>query len=238
VRGGARIEATWETTPTDHPVEAIGRYSASLALPLLDEEQATKLAAEHGLCSHLTSLLLVDEDGGAIDGVPELRKVPLALPAGDDRISMLDSIVCLKVPASASYDLAGFAERARKSDSSHKWPHAPQVSAKLDLRALSESRVASKIAWDRLANDLLAGDLTGLTDLQRRTVQRLAQSKEVVDLSTALGVNPVQIAIALLAETVQSRISQRLARRTLRNAPASLLALARTLTRKVLKDMS
>jgi hypothetical protein len=240
VRGGVRIEATWETTPTGHPVDAIGRYSASLALPLLDEEQATNLAAEHGLCSHLTSLLLVDEDGDAIDGVPEMRKIPLALPAGQRLAYSMDSLRCLRDLSASKmvgYDRDEFAIELHERDSKPVWRHALQASTKLDLPELSESNVASKIEWDRLANDLLAEDLSGLTDLQRRTVQWLAQSKEVVDLSTAMGVDPVQIATALLAETVQSRTPQRLARRVLRNAPASLLALAKTLTRKVLKDM-
>jgi hypothetical protein len=237
VRGGVRIEATWQTTPTGHPVDAIGRYSASLALPLLGEEQATKLAAEHGLCSHLTSLLLVDEDGGAIEGVPELRKVPLALSAGEVHVSMMKSIAYSEAPVSASYHVAEFAERLCKSDWSPVWQHAPQGPAKLDLPALPDSNAASDIDWDQLANALLAGDLSGLTDSQREAVLRLARSKEVADLSTAMGVDPVLIATALLAETVQNRTPQRLARRILRNAPASLLALAKTVTRKVLKDV-
>ena len=53
-------------------------YTSSLALPLLDEPRATNLAVKHGLCSHLISLVLVDEEGRALDGLPEMRKVPLA----------------------------------------------------------------------------------------------------------------------------------------------------------------
>jgi hypothetical protein len=68
----------WDAAPTDHPADAVGRYTSSLALPPLDEPRATNLAVEHGLCSHLTSLVLVDEEGRALDGLPEMRKVPLA----------------------------------------------------------------------------------------------------------------------------------------------------------------
>jgi hypothetical protein len=46
-----RVEATWESTPTHQAPDAIGCYSASVALPLLDEQQATKLAVGHGLCT-------------------------------------------------------------------------------------------------------------------------------------------------------------------------------------------
>jgi hypothetical protein len=240
VRGGVHIKAVWATGHTGHAADGIGRYSASLALPLLDEQQATKLAVEHGLCSHLTSLMLVDEDGDAVDGVPEMRKISLAFPAEERLAYSMDSFRCFRDVSAlkmVGYDRDEFAAELHERASRPDWQHALQASTKLDLPALSESNVASKIEWDRLANDLLAGDLSGLTDLQRRTVKSLAQSKEVVDLSTAMGVDPLQIATALLAETVQSRTPQRLARRMLRNAPASLLSLAKTLTRKVLKDV-
>jgi hypothetical protein len=237
VRGGVRLEATWEMTPTGHPVDAIGRYSASLAVPLLDEEQAADLAAEHGLCSHLTSLVLVDEDGGAIDGVPELRKIPLALPAGERVAYDMDPRKCLRALGAskmAAYDRDEFAAELYERDS-RPVGRALQASMKLDLSALSESNVASKIDWDRLANALLAGDLSRLTDWQREAVLRLARSKPIVDLASAMGLDPVQVAIALLADTAQSRTAQRLTRRALRDAPVPLLASAKAQARRTLK---
>ena len=65
-RGGICIEIAWAAAPTDHPADVVGRYASSLALPLLDEPRATSFAVEHGLCSHLTSLVLVDEEGRAM----------------------------------------------------------------------------------------------------------------------------------------------------------------------------
>jgi hypothetical protein len=43
---------------------------------------------------------------------------------------------------------------------------------------------------------------------QRKAVLRLARSKSIVDLANTAGTNPVQIVIALLAETVQNRTVQ------------------------------
>ena len=76
----------------DRPSGRCGRpLRVILALPLLDEPRATSLAVEHGLCSHLTSLVLVDEEGRALDGLPEMRKVPLAATYLADAASALDA---------------------------------------------------------------------------------------------------------------------------------------------------
>ena len=203
-RGGISVEVAWDAAPTDHPADAVGRYTSSLALPLFDEPRATSLAVEHGLCSHLTSLVLVDEDGRALEGLPGMRKVPLAATDMADT-GPFNALRC------DVYD-AGY-----------------------DELLVPDLRPASEIDWDRLANALLAGDLSGLTEAQREAVLMLARSKSIVDLAAAMQVNPVQMAIALLAETAQSRMAQRLARRMLRNAPSSLLASAKARTMLTLR---
>jgi hypothetical protein len=233
VRGGVRIEATWETTPTDQSVDAIGRYSASLALPLLDEQRATKLAVGHDVCSHLTSLLLVDEDGDTSEGIPEMRQVPLAISAGENVTSRNVVVESLALGRRVFHEATAFEDMADRSLSASL--ELSQFALSLNCGGSTSFNRAFKawtstigIEWDRLANALSTGDLSGLTDAQREAVLRLAQSKPVVDLAKALGVDPVRIAIALLAETDNSRTAQRLARRMLRNAPPFLLALAKS----------
>jgi hypothetical protein len=224
VRGGVRIEATWETIPTGQPLDAIGRFSASLALPLLDEQQATKLAVEHGLCSHLTSLLLIDEEGEAVEGLPEMRKIPLALSTGGDIACASDAGTTI----AASYDL-GESPTLRALRREMKLL-APETSGRAPPFWSFDSNLVLEIDWDRLANALLSGDLSGLSDTQREAVRRLAQSRPVVDLANAIGVDPIQTAVALLAEKTQNRTAQRLARRILANAPEALLTRAKAQT--------
>jgi hypothetical protein len=223
-RGGICIELTWDAAPTDHPADAVGRYASSLALPLFDEPRATGLAVEHGLCSHLTSLVLVDEDGRAQEGLPEMRKVPLAATHMAD---MLDSYACSLSAADFSdrNDALSFGESHQAGDVGG-W-HQSDAPTRLRQQLLPDLPLASEIDWDRLANALLAGDLSGLAEPQREDVLRLAGSKAIVDLASAMQINPVQLAIALWAETAQGRMPQRLARRVLRKAPSSLLASAR-----------
>ena len=75
------VSATWQSATADIPADAIGRYAASLALPILPAHSAQDFAEAHCLCSHMTSLVLVDEAGEATDMLPEMRKVPMMASA-------------------------------------------------------------------------------------------------------------------------------------------------------------
>jgi hypothetical protein len=76
--GGLKVVADWrDQTEYAAPLEHVGAYAASLALTGLDSDTAATLAASEGLVSHLTSLVLVDEEGAVVDQLPEQRKVSL-----------------------------------------------------------------------------------------------------------------------------------------------------------------
>jgi hypothetical protein len=76
-RAGVEIDVTWQHERSDVPADAVGRYAASTALPLLEADDAKDFAEAHALCSHMTSLVLVDEAGDSTNMLPEMRKVPL-----------------------------------------------------------------------------------------------------------------------------------------------------------------
>ena len=76
-RAGVEVAISWLANSTDAAGDAIGRYAASLALPFLQPVAAKGFAEAHSLCSHMTSLVLVDEAGDVVDMLPEMRKVPL-----------------------------------------------------------------------------------------------------------------------------------------------------------------
>lgn len=57
--------------------EHVGAFAASLALADMEERSAGELAAAEGLVTHLTSIVLVDEEGAALQTLPEQRKVSL-----------------------------------------------------------------------------------------------------------------------------------------------------------------
>lgn len=85
--GGVDVIATWSDAMEVTGGTDIGRFAAWLCLGQMVPEEARALAVGEGLCSHITSLVLVDEAGEASAGLSETRKVPLtgaiynALPA-------------------------------------------------------------------------------------------------------------------------------------------------------------
>jgi len=66
---------------------AIGRFAASLALPLLDASATEAWSRAHSLCTHTTSLVLVDEIGEASEGFSRMRKVPLMAAVAPEALS-------------------------------------------------------------------------------------------------------------------------------------------------------
>jgi hypothetical protein len=85
-RSGMVMRASWKpdlsasasAPPKGH--RAAAAYAASLLLASLTEKEAAILAEMEGLVTHLTSLVLVDEDGAKQAGLPSTRKVALPMP--------------------------------------------------------------------------------------------------------------------------------------------------------------
>lgn len=84
-RSGMQLVASRTAAVTDseapEATRAAGAYVASLRLAHLTAADAAKLAVAEGLVTHLTSLILVDEEGAAQEGLPAMRKVELPMPA-------------------------------------------------------------------------------------------------------------------------------------------------------------
>jgi hypothetical protein len=55
-------------------------FAANLAVAALPSEAAGKLAETAGIVTHLTSIVMVDHEGGEVDGIAVTRKVSLAEP--------------------------------------------------------------------------------------------------------------------------------------------------------------
>jgi hypothetical protein len=83
-RAGMEIAARWhaagEAVAPTIEARAVAALAASLRLPTLAEEAAAMLAEAEGLVTHLTSLVLVDEDAAAQQGIPATRKIALPSP--------------------------------------------------------------------------------------------------------------------------------------------------------------
>jgi hypothetical protein len=102
VIGGLRVSVAYSTgEPEGREVTHAAAYAASLAVSALPAEAAGKLAEETGIVSHLTSIVMVDYEGGEVDGIAVTRKVGLA--ESDEMSGVILAASAAPVRASAFY---------------------------------------------------------------------------------------------------------------------------------------
>ena len=223
-QSGMTIAALWSdrskldaAAPEGEDARVIGAVAVSLALPSLPEETAGALAEAHGLVTHLTSLVLVDDAGTIQDAVPAQRQVPLMTPGVMD--------------VSASFDLLPLSDEKVYSHFVHSAmaprPYSPLLLPSLKAPAATAGWLVA-IDWNTNPAALLRGDLTEVDAGVAAVVRALASLKEVMTLAIALGLNPVVVAIALLArrEAHGNRTARRIATALLKGAEIGLLTAA------------
>jgi hypothetical protein len=239
VRGGVAIDVTWDgrgRVPAqageasdaadvapgtgEEGSDAIGRFAAALALPLLGMEEATAMAQAHGLCSHVTSLVLVDEASDSRESLPEMRKLNLMasyLDRSHSAAPFPPSVQCYApspqhVPIPA---VRGSGRRAPLFRLREPW----QQPAWMD----------NVIDWATEGARIATGDISGLHPDILARFTALAAHADVVSLAQALGHDPLLVALALAADAAghRDRFARRVAERLLRGAPPELLEAAR-----------
>lgn len=95
---GVEINASWQAVDgsagvtNDTFTQAVGAFAASLAVPAMEAEAGAVYAAEAGLVTHLTSIVLVDEEAEAVEGIPATRKVALPDPATSRGLTAMRSM--------------------------------------------------------------------------------------------------------------------------------------------------
>ena len=221
LRAGWVIKITWDEVAAnsiDAEAQALGRYAAALALPLLTPKAASAWAVEHVLCTHSTSLVLVDEASstaskGAVSAVwPNLRKVPLQAPAmrrpaGEGPKVFFQAARSQKsaeMPVSAGLQESKpmFSTPLRRAD--------PSLHDRLD-------GLAARIDWSAVAARFLLADLSSLKSDELKAIEEFAASLGVIERAKAL-LYPVDVvALAILAAACMGddRFALRFARRVL-----------------------
>jgi hypothetical protein len=258
LRGGARIVATWseeirgEPSPEAATVEArqVGAAAAMLAIPLMREDAAAKLAESEGIVCHLTSLVLVDEAGERHAGVPASRKVELSAPRtglalasvsracyaplATDFIAREMGSMPVGAPAPSSSGILGSLSSRSRSESRRREAEssAPKASAPPPSSPrrgggplISLRGTANRIGWNNDPEALRRGDLSGLPGDVNAAIRTAAQGPEVIALAHALGLDPIVVVIALIARSCgwSNRSAQRLARQILGKPAADLI---------------
>lgn len=215
IRGNICVSAGWSGEPAkatverDALAEGIAAYAANMALPSLSESAACKMAVGEGLVTHLTSLVLVDEEGPRQEGLPVTRRVglptprtamgvaySLAAPASlKSSYAYEKPVPCMQIPppppppTEAIYDLA-----PPSSDMS-----GAEKEAQRDRQAENLRLVACWIDWKKEGSALAACNLSGLKPALTASIQALADRKDVRETAAEWGIDPVRLAIALVA---------------------------------------
>jgi hypothetical protein len=203
---GSLVEAIWgetvEVPESDAEfASAVGAFAASLALPQLTEGEATGVAIAHGIVSHLTSLVLIDEAGTVQDGVPAQRKVPL-MDAG----SLFSSCEGLRLHEAVAFQ------------------RAP---AQRMITTLSGA--GDRIHWNVDPEALRRGDISSLPPDLIALIIKAAELPAICAIAGVTR-NAIAIVVGLIAASIAStnRSAERIARAILRGIDDAAVAEART----------
>lgn len=233
---GARSDVS---VVTENMAKAIGAFSASLAVQAMDEEVAAVYAAEADLVTHLTSIVLVDEEAEIVDGIPATRKVALPAPATMQFASSMRGMP-LSVVGSGVSNLVASNDHSpvmmMASGNTHttnfngyvpgvntRWSDRvatpsleavhPLQSARdnIDIRAEAKS-VALRIDWEKYAVPLSVGDVTCLPIDVKIQIVSLLHLREVKKMAETLNVKDIVALIAILANSSGNKTATVIAR--------------------------
>jgi hypothetical protein len=194
------LEATAES-------RAVAALAASIALPALDSESAAQLAESEGLVTHLTSLVLVHEEGAVQEGLPATRKVALPTP----RLSAMPSVASMHIMGDKAEKQSLLARPESVLPRSSLHSDLLPSSTHSEPKHVDLSSLGARIDWDAAPQRLKAGDLSALDREVALAIYSAAAIPEVVAFARQLGLDPVALVVGLLARS-ESSISRSAAR--------------------------
>lgn len=221
LRGNAVVEARWdadtERSELGMDPGAVAAYAAGLALGSMSKAAAMELAESEGLVTHLTSLVLVDEDADRSRELPTTRKVELPTPATAGirpRMALRSEsfLASRALPREKGQLFRRSIPRGSESflasrtlpPTPAKQPHAFADEAMHSLEATpseppSIEDVAQSIDW-RLHEDSLAhGALDGIDPKAARFIYEQAQGPGLREAGGLVQIDPVVLVIMCLA---------------------------------------
>lgn len=190
-RNNILINAEWSAGPAESASLELDRAAVAVASALIvscgEQALASKVAAEEGIVSHLTSLVLVDEASSTQEALPALRKV--ALPSADVMYSACyDSIDASEdrfMSASSQMASPPLFERSmryprpRAMISPSRGPASPApLARKASLARLTDSKARDQKgpgALGKLLSKLTGGDRQSIVSLLNDEIKSLAR---------------------------------------------------------------
>ena len=216
-RGNALVEAWWDLReePSDLGSfsSAVAAYAAGLALGSMKGSAAVRLAVTEGLVTHLTSLVLVDEESTRSGDLPTTRKIDLPTPP--------TSVEAFQIPDPAQDNTT----RASRGQVLYSMPYGTDESDPIE-------RVAQGIDWSQHGATLADGALNGIDPVAAQFIRQSARGIAQHPASrTGLwlaaleaGIDPVLLVIMCLAalSAPESRDAERVRRRLLERVESAI----------------
>ena len=213
IRGNVRMSATWSGKPTtaasgrDTLSKGVAAYAANLALTSLSEAMARKLAVGEGLVTHLTSLVLVDEEGPVQEGLPVTRKVNLPTPRTAGGIYRRTSPrVCYNMMIGASGSLESstpFPPPLTEATYDLTPPSSDMPESEKEVKRDHQAKnlyiITSWINWKKEGSALGVCNLNDLEPAVAASIRDLANHKDILETAAEWRIDPVRLAIALVA---------------------------------------
>ena len=212
---GTEITATWGQQ-AERTVDGIAALAAHLVMTSLDEKRASALAAAEGIVSHLTSIVLVDEEGATLTDLPEQRQVALPTSSVATR-GMMFAAAAPSGAMTASLSASGSSRGGMGLLGSGGGLRSMRVGSKPEALMIAPSGVDDASVFMELADDASVGtvgfklpdlligdgsyDLTGKGYLNgiEAIFRGLDWNSHVSELtSTPLGILPASVAAAII----------------------------------------
>jgi hypothetical protein len=249
-RAGMAVTARWqgavENAEQTAEARAVAALAACLLLPTLSEEEAAKLAEAEGLVTHLSSLVLVDEEGVTQEGIPATRKIALPTPANFVVAATAPSarprLMRMASPSLYAPQPSGPQQERPSAGSAAAYeaprdfeadaPGRSRRSLLNRLGGLFATRPAADLAalcrripWELAPQRLQEGDLSDLEPNLAQTIRRLAGEPMIARTAKDMDCDPVALVIALLARVAapRNRAAARVARAILGERPTGHL---------------
>ena len=212
----AVLEASWskkmgETVNQDDFSDAVAAFASSLAFAGAEEECAAGIAEKAGLVTHLTSLVLVAEDGVIQKELPTTIKqsLPDSRTRTHANINRHRTLKYHLAPSTSAQSSAGVT--GRHSPLRHAPLNGPQLVAFCNRPPVLEiwhgvERLGERIDWYSTGTQLAQGNLVNLPSDIAETVMGLAGNLE--DLADELGMSHEVFVIALAAYAVRKLSKQ------------------------------
>jgi hypothetical protein len=198
-----------------------------LLVASLNDKEATTLAEMEGLVTHLTSLVLVDQEGAKQTGLPGMRKVALSTPR-TSRQSFARAAPIFACALSAKP--SGVPRRLKMlhapRDALESFQHEDKAREAAVLVGEAEGGEANKakqahqfghrdefhltdlaasICWRKLSDGAAARKLGRLDQAKRKRIVAAAQLPLVRKAAAEMGILPVALVLGLMARFMASR---------------------------------